>query len=333
MPIALTSVLAIGGDDLYWQKYFIITVFAGLFVAYRFWQETKTGALLFAYLVLSVSATMFFKIASSQPGFAFAAISSAALLFALRPRGAFLRNLLACMSAFNIVYLVAQFLLSSSKTGLFDGNTSMNACMLGMTFPFLYIKADSTLDRMLLILSALLAVAFAGQTMPIITLVVVLIYMFPKLFFLPLAFVPIAFRLSVDNPLSDNHRFAMWHFFAQNIGITPLGVGTGSFAPIAYQLQDKTGFLLTQVPGGVFGYCGWLHNDYLQIAIEQGVVGLALAIAFGFICFKRADKITRAAILAVATCALANYPLRLAVSQLIIVSIVYLSITNKRERV
>jgi O-antigen ligase len=126
----------------------------------------------------------------------------------------------------------------------------------------------------------------------------------------------------------------MWDFFAKNIGITPFGTGTGTFPPIAYQLQEKTGFLLHHVDNGVFGYCSWLHNDFLQIALEQGIVGLVLVLLFLFALFKRASRIERAGLVGVSVCALANYPLRLAVSQFIIMGMIYLSLSNnKKERI
>jgi O-antigen ligase len=82
--------------------------------------------------------------------------------------------------------------------------------------------------------------------------------------------------------LSDSGRFEPWtvimNWWVEWANMW-MGTGTGSFQWLGPTIQNKENDLLI-----------FMHNEYLQVIFEQGVIGFALMLAMIFLCLKGARK-------------------------------------------
>lgn len=79
--------------------------------------------------------------------------------------------------------------------------------------------------------------------------------------------------VTVPNFFHDSGRFVMWRVFWDKLIITwqdlLFGVGPGSFMILGPHAQVEAGVNLNM-------WFVWAHNDFLQVAIEFGLIGLGL---------------------------------------------------------
>lgn len=119
--------------------------------------------------------------------------------------------------------------------------------------------------------------------------------------------------------LRSNGRMDFWELFIGNLfssGKYLLGAGTGTleWAGPLIQIHNKT---LEGTPGHWKGAAIWMHNEYLQVLFEQGILGLVLMLGLMAICWQRAKPIWLKACLAgAAVCFLTQYPIRFFLGQL-----------------
>ena len=105
------------------------------------------------------------------------------------------------------------------------------------------------------------------------------------------------------------YRIAMNHWWDAGITTKLFGFGNGSMGYL---------FPLWQVPSQIPGqrwydYFFWIHSDWLQIVIEQGIAGIAAySTLFGFVCAAAADRPwLLASVLGWAAMAVFNFPAHL----------------------
>lgn len=123
------------------------------------------------------------------------------------------------------------------------------------------------------------------------------------------------FHLKED---SANGRLLTWKITARAIGSAPLqGKGLGGF-PAAYAEEQAAYFssgMATQTEQLVAGCPEYAFNEYLQIATEQGLAGLALYVMWLGSCFYYGIKNRRwgaaGGLLSIAVFSCASYPLQL----------------------
>lgn len=109
----------------------------------------------------------------------------------------------------------------------------------------------------------------------------------------------------------DNWKlFLTWLF---DNGKEWFGAGTGLFQWIGPILQQRSDNLFT-----------WAHNDWIQILIEQGFLGLGLSLALVFLCLKKSYKTPWlfATNLGFMACMLTQFPLRYFIGQLLAVTLI-----------
>ncbi|MDR0973482.1 MAG: O-antigen ligase family protein [Prevotellaceae bacterium] len=101
-------------------------------------------------------------------------------------------------------------------------------------------------------------------------------------------FCAIAFCLYLLKPDSADGRLLMWKLEARTLLRHPFGVGLGNFAGAYGEVQAAyfaTGG--TETERYVAGNPEYAFNEYLQIGIESGLLGLGLFVAILYFCFRQ----------------------------------------------
>lgn len=113
--------------------------------------------------------------------------------------------------------------------------------------------------------------------------------------------------------INDSHRFRTWAFFAKYWKLENqwFGIGTGTFATFSSDIQ-------TYNRNFDNAWWVWLHNDWLQILFEQGIIGLSLVCSLYLVAIRGAYKAREFAVamslFLYGITATMNYPLHLAYS-------------------
>jgi hypothetical protein len=245
-------------------------------------------------------------------------------------------------------FVIAQGVFGSDPMyrGGFFGNSSINACLIAFTYPFLVfrpvvryydpksfesIKANPVfvLWDTFKVLAPMAAVFISGSSMAfgamliasevntlldnrstkglrILSAVVLMIILSVA------AYVTFGTHL-----VDDSDRFKMWSIAMQWWDVNAnawFGTGVGSYFLLGPHIQT-----LNHYREGFWWI--WLHNDWLQLVFEQGIVGLAsfviVLISVVRACFKSKQYWVLSAALAYAFTSLGNYPARLMVHGLI----------------
>lgn len=98
-----------------------------------------------------------------------------------------------------------------------------------------------------------------------------------------------------------------------------VGSGTGSFWWLGSAIQDKKTGLLA-----------FMHNDWLQILFEQGIIGLALMAALFVQAFRRTKKLhLRVTLAGISVAMLAQYPLRMMLGLVFVLFILFDSLEKE----
>ena len=121
---------------------------------------------------------------------------------------------------------------------------------------------------------------------------------------LPLAGAAVIPRASLMESIGP--RLEIWGAAIDMWRSYPAGVGLSSFDHLfpAYQPPDGSWLKLTQ-------YAGAVHNEYLQVLVELGPVGLGFAGVFVFLCLRHAKESPALyAVIAVGLLALLGFPLQ-----------------------
>lgn len=207
--------------------------------------------------------------------------------------------------------------LYADPHGAFSANASMNGVLLAVLLPLALMHIKKPLYQVLLWALTLWAVVLTKSSVPfgafgIVTLV--LFGNFIKDYFLMLGALPflgLAGYFLVPDFLNSNGRMFNWNFIMNYWEFNVdhwLGSGLGtviSIIPTVQRMQHAT--------GQQFEAWMWLHNDWMQLLFELGIIGMVLGlVTLGYLTIKaKSNTYLLASLLGFAGSALFDYPLRL----------------------
>ncbi|MDB9150501.1 O-antigen ligase family protein [Parabacteroides distasonis] len=139
---------------------------------------------------------------------------------------------------------------------------------------------------------------------------------------------------------SADGRFLMWKITAKAIRKQPItGTGLGGF-PAAYaetQAEYMASGKATEQEKWVAGCPEYAFNEYLQIGLEQGLIGLALFIAWLWLLFYKGIKNKRYAccggLMSLAIFAFSSYPLQLPEFWVVLIFLGVMSVTPDKDEI
>lgn len=263
--------------------------------------------------------------------YAFICVVFAALWIAFFPRR-WVREtelLLAGICTASIIYTWFQLPMTAYERGAFSGNASMNGCLIAVLYPFLARLLKSTGLKFILMILTFSVILMTGASIPIGVFLVVILTQFmvvcdefelikiPAWLFITAAVLISGLVLGVGwliqgkELFNSTGRFEQWPIIAawwhlHDFEIFGSGLGTTAHIVSAIQIHNI-------LPGKMGSIMLWVHNEWLQIYLELGLVGLTLAsISWGDIVMR---AYTRPHLLAswvgFGAMAFFNYPLRL----------------------
>lgn len=336
--------------DRYYSK------FKALFIVYLamiyYWMHKKFGvrvSLCYLIVVLSGVMSMFslkydVSYAAMNGTITFLVITLPFLI--LDNLSSYIKKILPVICVTNIAFILSQFAFGTTKVGLFDGNTSMNACIIGITLPFLLDVVKDGAFTAIAISSAILAVLISGQSIPFGCLFLSIAFYYFRDFrslaiygsltavgFIVLGLISQKNMFFFSSGRFDVYDHFMRYWYENFNNLT--GTGTGTFQFLGKEEQFKSGFKLFQSGNKIKGIFGFLHSDFLQIVFEQGIAGMVafmvLLISTLVTAWKRRYRSILSAGMAYVGCMMFNYPLRLAVTSMIGCSIMYLFLQKERN--
>lgn len=227
-------------------------------------------------------------------------------LFLVRSDRRFLRFVLDAfgyLGALNAVCILVQFILgvqTDLRAGLFL-NPSMSICLTATTLPLL---SRTHLYRPILALTLLALLA----TQSIMGAVVLAAALSALHFRWLLVAGPIGF-LALVGPDFTNGRLGLWKlslsWWLKNSDVF-FGMGPGTASVLLPQVQKDAGYDLGN-------WYIFLHNDWLQVLWEQGIIGLlSVLLVYAYaLWFSQKNSQVFSALVALGVCALGNYPIHL----------------------
>jgi hypothetical protein len=110
-------------------------------------------------------------------------------------------------------------------------------------------------------------------------------------------------------------------------------IRTGTGPGTVYALVPRIQYLKTPMAMRHDSFI-WLHNEFFQVLIEEGVVGLTAYLALYLVCLKRAfnSRYLFSAMAGFGICALANYPFHLPIHAFVGAALVMMCLTLKVVR-
>jgi len=125
--------------------------------------------------------------------------------------------------------------------------------------------------------------------------------------------------------IDPNGRVAIWQicmeWWAANVNIW-IGYGSGTFEWLGYIIQKRTDTIFI-----------WMHNEYLQILFEHGIIGFVIFLGLAIECLYKSRKNTWVfvSLIALSVCFISQFPLRWFVSQVWICLIVRIALGEKKR--
>lgn len=230
-----------------------------------------------------------------------------------------MKNLLKSLA---VLSLIDSLLIVFFKYGFFN-NPSMDGTFVTLLIPYV-----ASLNVWLVPIS-LLGIGFAGETTPYLVLAAMLgtyfFYKNPKLSLLAtLNCLGFGYLFLGPEFLSPRGRFTAWDSFMNWwVGnANPwIGTGYGSFHWIGPAVQEnlRTGYFL------------FMHNEYLQILFEGGVIGLALSLSLWIYAIVKARfSAVRVSLFAgMSVAMLTQYPLRYFLTQVLVACLLRESLARR----
>lgn len=364
--LAATVAMYTYADDYYWVKAalgcLVLSVVIGAIVAQRIhWSIGLSYAWTLSSLVyIAISfypkhelpqSIMKMSVESAAHGTIVFLISTVPLLFMTSAWVKSARIALSLICLLSSFVVITQFLLGHEafyRGGLF-GNSSLNASMIAVLYPVL-LAEKSVLPHgyLRLVKSAppVVAVLLAGSTIGGAALLVA-VASYGILYktlrtrtvaaFGVLAAASVSgmvFTYGLKGLVDSSGRFAVWtmvlEYFKNNVNhYVGIGQGMAFFGVPAIQ------FSKAQAVGHVQSdmFFSWLHNEWLQVLFEQGLIGLLfMGLSFAF-CVRAALQKKRkdliAAFITLAFVGFFNYPLRAFVPGIIVCSLVMISFKDE----
>ncbi len=372
--VAILAVAAINYGNGYWNfhwfwKWNMLMLVLTVFVAYWLGRKIHWAVgLCFLSTISGAFRTFGFLDLNRWPPYSkvlpadyrAAALGMTALLFLwffyLIPKRYF-RTLIGIFIVINLwtlamVYYQAYMgLIPYLRAGVF-GNASMNACFIGFTAPLILFRTGwiSKLKHAVpirLVYAALCITAFllANNSMGFAVFgAVVAAKCFQEMYFrqryaLLVLMVALPCLVGCVGYLNEgieffNHsgRFDVWalvgnwwYKFADKLSGTGVGTAYALVPWIQYQAN----------PGAArHDSFIWLHNDWFQLLVEEGFVGLLSYLALYIVCLKRAFKSAYLfpCMIGLGVCALANYPFRLPIHAFTGMAFVMMCLSYKPRR-
>jgi hypothetical protein len=243
------------------------------------------------------------------------------------------------------LYVLAEFALGyeTPDRGGFFGNTSMNASMIAVIYPILTrseararnaIESVGYLARILAPLAAIL-VSRSNIALAVLLAELALTWLAPPRSLkrtwvtgVLIGILAVAGRYLMGAKFGqDSGRYELW---AVEMGwwrahANPwIGMGTGTYFFLGQNIQRVS---QTRVP-----YLLWMHNEWLQILFEQGIIGLLLMLSVAVSAISSALDRRRfwllASLIGYAVMMAGNYPLHLATPGFLGAVLVYFALHN-----
>lgn len=272
------------------------------------------------------------RLALSKWGlYAWAQVMAMGTLLALLPRrlAPVVRFCLGLTCVLCSLYTLAQWQNIAFLRVAFSGNASMNGCLIAVTTPFFIGRSRFALARLALPVAA---IALTGATIPWLVLGVVLAALRRWWWIIGIGALGMLYVLLTHpniGPLTSGRTDAwpgiMNWWWEQGRVLQGMGGGVSVVMVPTVQAQFK----IAPWTGGYM----WLHNDWLQVLFEYGVMGLSTALIAFFVFLKRGwkDTVLVSSLLGFAAMALVNYPLRLAPHALALLLVCWLCLREPRE--
>ncbi len=276
--------------------------------------------------------------------YTFASLTSLVMMVSLFEREDYktMETLMAFLCFANSVYIIYQAISgrpSDQRGGLF-GNPSISGCLIGFTFPFLCLQPPEpegwfgqplahwlALGKRGIYLGIpVIAVLLTRSSQPVGVLGVVILAWAshkkpwvaeaPRLALASVACVSAVFWAMSDHDnfavFSDSGRFTLWKQVFPwwwNFGSVWFGQGTGVTQLLAPIVQKSN---MPAVPlSSTQDWWLWLHSDWLQMLLENGVLGALLGAtmyAFALVkSYRKADWLF-AATVGIGACGIFNFP-------------------------
>jgi hypothetical protein len=234
---------------------------------------------------------------------------------------------------FEVLAVVETVLLLTVGYGLWNAD-SMDASFVAMVYPISLLRNKKHLPLWLhFILVAvppfMLFAPRVGSTAFVVMVAEVCAYFFitgkGKLVLSIPVIIGVGLYLNGDRFMHHQDRTLQWEMFMQWLYVNNFywtGTGLGSFQVLGPAIQNKTYDLFV-----------WLHNDFLQVLFEQGIVGLSLAFMLTVQCLKRSMRTPWLFVSSIGTlvCGLTQFPLRFFVGQLFVFLLIRLSLEESYE--
>lgn len=329
----LLMCLYINGER-FWNKLFLAGVVGTIIIScYVGKKYNFFAAISYAYVVIlglftslfifyiNLNSTFDTEIRNSAlQGTVFFIIITTPFLLLDKSKSKYVEYGIALSSAINCLFLLGEYAFTNSKVGLYDGNTSINGCMLAITTPILFKYFSKIKTDFRFVLYALPGIAcfITQETVPVIAMMLIYtLYLFiwfreeagtfgaiGKILIALFMLFFAAYKLQGDNIFKDRGRFGIYNIMnkwteQKKDKVYYFGTGTGTYHFIGQKIQEATGYGLTfkyfDARGNVIpdnnekktatkvqrsGYYIFLHSDWLQAKFEQGWIGLLLFAGF-----------------------------------------------------
>lgn len=228
------------------------------------------------------------------------------------------------------LYTLAQWQNIAFLRVAFSGNASMNGCLIAVTTPFFVGRSRFALGRLIL---PVVAIALTGASIPWLVLGVVLVSL-RRWWWVLLAGLVGGLAFALNHPALGpltSARTDVWPplmewWWAQ--GRVLQGMGGGVSVVMVPTIQSTL-----KIAPWAGGYM-WLHNDWLQILFEYGLIGLwASGLAAAFLLYRGwKNPVLTASLLGFIAMGFVNYPLRLAPHAFALLLVCWLCLREPNEQ-
>lgn len=199
----------------------------------------------------------------------------------------------------------------------FFENPSMGMCFLIITLPFLFLFKGPF--KYLFVALNILLLFLVKASSPLLCLagVVTGLIILRRQYWVFLLGMSVPVVCLLIKPLSfwaeNNGRFHLWsitfkNWWAQELSTKLFGYGLSTTRVITPMVQAATGADMSKGP-----WFFWLHNDWLQLTLEQGIVGLVCFLMAGIYLvwrtYRTHNHSTFLALLAYGACMVTNFPM------------------------
>lgn len=264
----------------------------------------------------------------------------------------FLRQMkfaIAALCIINAAYVVLQACLGATafhRGGLFD-NASLNASMIAVMYPVLLAERSLLHKHFLVLIKVLLpivAVLCTDSTVGIVAMIFSLtVYLLTSFRLSVKQLIPIGLVLPIIVILNFE-KIGITEFFNSSGRVYVWKLVGGYFLkfvnPIVGMGQGAAFYTVPALQKSVYhqtndSFFAWLHNEWLQVLVEQGAVGFALAVTAFSACIYYAWKskaswlFTSLATLGLVACV--NYPARALVPAFISFALIVMGFESRKD--